>query len=448
MQLLIKAFTYLLLLISFLSSGGCKKDLMPDNNTLPEIKLTVEDVGVTEAWLNLEVRNKTEEIGITIFRNDSVIQTFNILTSFDTLIYDSGLLPNHNYTYKATLLTSNQYPVTSIQQLTSMDTTSQDFTWQTWNFGAQSSSIFYDVAIISDDDIWAVGEIYTEDTYTYDSLGNWVYPYNVVHWDGSAWNLCRIKTNSCGGVQYPPIESIFVLSDATILFAHIDASITRYNGSSFINDCSFIQQINGSINKIWGVSKDDYYIVGSEGLIAHYNGGSWQRIESGTVLEVYDIFGQYDILNNENIIYSVAAYQLHSFDKKIFEIKNMNVIDLPTDPIPSSLHGIWFKPPYYHYVAGSGIYKKSDIYSNKPWEPVHYGVSNYYIYSIDGSNVNDIVMCGSYGELLHFNGKTWKSFRTLFSMDNGDFKKINIKDNIIIAVGCKNSQAVIVKGTR
>ncbi len=79
-------------------------------------------------------------------------------------------------------VSSIQYQVSSNElSVTTMDTTSHNFTWQTWTFGEHSSSTLYDVAIIDENNIWAVGEIYMND-----SLGN---PdpdaYNAVHWNGS-----------------------------------------------------------------------------------------------------------------------------------------------------------------------------------------------------------------------------------------------------------------------
>ena len=72
--------------------------------------------------------------------------------------------------------------------VTTMDTTSHNFTWQTFTFGGQGgSSTLFDVAIINENDIWAVGEM-----YVYDSTGAPVL-YNAVHWDGSKWELKRIK---------------------------------------------------------------------------------------------------------------------------------------------------------------------------------------------------------------------------------------------------------------
>jgi hypothetical protein len=57
-----------------------------------------------------------------------------------------------------------------------LDTMDFQFSWEIFEFGEKSGSYLNDVAIISENIIWAVGEIYTEDSYTYDSLGNWIQP--------------------------------------------------------------------------------------------------------------------------------------------------------------------------------------------------------------------------------------------------------------------------------
>jgi len=68
------------------------------------------------------------------------------------------------------------------------DTTSHNFKWQKFTFGQHSSSALYDVAIIDENNIWAVGEIYTNDT-----LGNPdPYAYNALHWDGIKWEVKKI----------------------------------------------------------------------------------------------------------------------------------------------------------------------------------------------------------------------------------------------------------------
>ena len=46
-----------------------------------------------------------------------------------------------------------------------------------------------------------------------------------------------------------------------------------------------------SVNKLWGTSSSDLYGVGYNGMITHYNGRTWQKIESGTTTNINDIWG-------------------------------------------------------------------------------------------------------------------------------------------------------------
>ena len=89
-----------------------------------------------------------------------------------------------------------------------MDTTSHNFTFETFTFGGTAgSSILYDVAIINENDIWAVGEIYIADT----SINGYT-TYNAVHWDGNQWELKRIMFYTFCGQQskdsYPRHQSL------------------------------------------------------------------------------------------------------------------------------------------------------------------------------------------------------------------------------------------------
>jgi len=60
------------------------------------------------------------------------------------------------------------------------DTTSHAFSFQEFTFGGASASALYDVVIVSDTNIWAVGEIYLDS-----ANGNLVpFPYNAVHYNG------------------------------------------------------------------------------------------------------------------------------------------------------------------------------------------------------------------------------------------------------------------------
>jgi hypothetical protein len=368
---------------------------------------------------------------------DTKSQTLNLITQ-DSLLYIDSLLPNQTYQYQAS---SIENPATSNElSITTMDTTSHNFTFETFTFGGTAgSSVLYDVTIINENDIWAVGEIYVADTSQ-----NGYTMYNAVYWNGSQWELKRIRTNSCGGVEYPPIKTIFSFAEDDILFAHIDGSITYFNGTDFINDCSLIIQLNGSANKIWGTSKDDYYVVSGNGFIAHYNGTNWQRIESGTDLNINDIWGDYNDKTNEWEILAVASNFGSSSEKKILQIKNQTVINIPLNSQMWPLKTVWFISNRQYYVAGAGIYQKK-LLSDLDWKNQVLDITEYSTYSLRGNNINDVIGVGAFGDLVHFNGVTWKADYVEPNLNFGSYKSININGNITYAVGDEYNQAVILK---
>src|SRR5574338_153622 len=287
---------------------SCKKDNPIPPEEQPRINITLEDVSCTEAWIKLSTSNLTFPASVDLLKDSSFVEVLN-LTSADTILYVDSLLPNKTYSFNSIIQSSNQSIFSDPLQFTTMDTTSHNFTWQSWTFGGQAGSCtLYDVAIINENDIWAVGEIYLLDSTGVPDPN----AYNAVHWDGSQWELKRIKTNACGGVEYPPIKAIFTFSSDDILFAHIDGSITHYNGIKFTNDCSLITQLDGSATKIWGVSHNDYYVVSGNGFIAHYQNGQWSRIESGTDLNINDIYGEYNLRTEKWEIIAPASNILQS----------------------------------------------------------------------------------------------------------------------------------------
>ncbi len=405
-----------------------------------EITLKLEDASCTEAWIKLTTTNLQLPTTIVLEQDNNARDTIN-LSKADTLLYIDSLLPNQTYSF----VTSHPgLPGVSSNSLsvTTMDTTSHDFTFETFTFGGNAGSCtLYDVAIINENNIWAVGEIYVADTSI---NGNTL--YNAVHWDGSEWELERIKTNACGGVEYPPIKAIFAFSEDDILFAHIDGSITHYNGVEFINNCSLITQLNGSANKIWGLSKNDYYVVSGNGFIAHYNGQSWQRIESGTELDIYDIWGDYNNRKSTYEILLVAAQHLVGPDRKILTIKNNSVEELSTSNISvGSLDGVWFITGRKYYVVGNGIYKKNDL-TEVAWDATLGTLTPYYSYAVRGSSNKNIFICGSYGEVLHYNGFSWKSFRNTPGFFQADFYNIDVKNEVVVTVGQRYNSAFITVG--
>lgn len=401
------------------------------------LSLTLEDVSCTEAWLQLTSTNIQLPNNINLLVNDTVKKTFTLNTQ-DSLLYIDSLLPNQTYKLQ---VSSIHNPVSSNElSITTMDTTSHNFTWQTFAFGENSSSTLYDVAIINENNIWAVGEIYMND-----SLGN---PdpnlYNIIKWDGINWKPERVYYNDNQGQSFlAPIKSIFAfnLNDiwlgSDIVF-HWDGTIYK---SIVLPDAVF----NNWINKIWGSSSSDLYVVGDNGSIAHYQNGNWSKIESGTTLNINDIWGDFNEKTQEWEILVVASDQAINSGCEILKINLESVLEISNSGLPWSLASIYFKPNKKYIVGGDGLF---DWDKNLNRWIKFQDLPLYYITKIRGNISNDLFVVGAYGLLLHFNGYSWYNFQDIFFTNTSAFGSVDFKDGVCCVIGGRDNKQVIIIGKR
>ena len=426
-----KIFTINLFLFSF-AVFSCNT-IDPPNNKI--IKLTVEDVSCTETWLKLETENIDLPAQINLLVDDKLKSNYTVSTH-DTLLYVDSLLPNRTYTVKA------QAPgiqnLTSSIELTTLDTTSHNFTFETFTFGGDAgSSALYDVAIIDENNIWAVGGINIADTSE-----NGYTTYNAVHWDGNKWELRRIMFYTVCGQQSRtsyPAKSIFAFNENEIWIALDGSQIAKIeNGVQTQTIClpwSF------SINKIWGASSNDLYIVGNGGNIAHYQNGSWQKIESGTTTKINDAWGIINPLTGKEVVYCAVTNKYEHGDQKILKITDNLKVGSINWGIKKKVQSVWTKEGSIIYTAGDGLHE----YKHGNWKKID-EIPSFYSNSIRGENLNEIFVCGDYGLLSHFNGIAWKTYNEL--RINGIYHSLAIKNEIVVVVGEINRSAIVIIGNR
>ncbi len=438
-----KKFTFfvsaiLMLILSSIGVVSCNMFNEPERNPNRTLNLTVEDASCTEAWIKLNETNAELPASVKLYANDSLKQTLE-LTSADTLIYDEGLLPNRAYAYRAELI-KPQKPTVKSQTVTAatLDTTSHDFTWETFTFGGvNGSSYLRDVAIINENDIWAVGEIHTEDDF--DSLGHYQ-PYNAVHWNGQEWELRRALFLYQGNLMFSSIHSILAFSSDDIWF---EAGI-HWNGENF-ETIPFNVEFNSHVNAMWGTSSSDFYVVGNNGNIAHYDGSSWEKIESGTELPFGTIYGDYNEEKGEYEIIVNAFTPMSEPNRviKYYHLNNGRLTEIdPEYTFPPSGHS-WFISGRRYYFAGSRTLTAAN--APKDWEEINFSPPFYS--DACGTNFNDVFLVGNYGRVVHYNGVTWKDYGCPVSF-NGWYGKCQAKGNIMVAVGLDSYFARLIIGRR
>ena len=360
------------------------------------------------------------------------------MSGSDTLVSATNLQPSTSYRFKATNQSTGA--TSKVVEATTLDTTSSNFTWQTFSFGEHSSSVLYGVSIIDENNIWTVGEIYMNDStgQTDDDR------YNAVHWNGNEWTLERVSVQFRDRIITPMLNDIFAFSSTDIwLSSGVPIHGNGVNWTQYhLFDMGILNNSDGGIESIWGKNSESMYFGGALGSFAHYDGENWQKIETNTALDFYDTYG-----NPEQGVVAVAAKQSESSDKAILRIKDKLVTEpLPTAPIPFSISGIWFDSSGVTYVVGSRISIKPNIDAIAPWKIVSKETIDHpYLFSIAANGLNDIVTAGGFGELFHFNGAQW----TLYNQNiTGNLYDVDIEQDIVVAVGYDGRSAFITIGKR
>ena len=324
-----------------------------------------------------------------------------------------------------------------------IDTTSHDFVWQIDTIGI-NRSYFLDVAVIDENNIWAVGEINTEDTGIPDSNGVIIPPYNAAHWDGNTWTPKHILSKTFIGTEaISKMNAVIAFSPDDIWMFSGHGGSAHWAGINWITD--YVRGRQGEIRSAWGTSSNNFYLAGTNGSLTHYNGSSWRLIPSGTELDINDIWGTKNERTGEWEIYAVASDVGRANGRKLLRVDG-TVQSIPTDSLPDAISSIWFVPGEKYYVCGNGLYETTTF--TKPWTKVQNQV-NYYKVKIRGTAGNDIFMCGSFGLLSHFNGLNWYHYtdNELVSF-NGSYTSLYVNQNDVVVVGGDHVSALVVRGTR
>lgn len=429
--------TVLLILTATLVQLTCKKPTEP-NGELP-VSLTALDASCTEVWLHVSLAAGFQPRTIQIQRNALPILTTTLLSP-ETLLVDTGLLPNHEYTYS---LTCSQMvcPQPVVVSTRTLDTTSASgWTWTIDTLGTTSPSTLNDIAIVRAEPdsplVLAVGEMYLAGEPT---------RYNLAMWEGSTWRIERVPYYYQGQPFYHPIQTIFAFGPDEIWFA--GNGVIRWNGQQYV-PIEIPPSVWGQdrINKIWGYD-GKILIVGDGGSIAHKSTtGVWQRLESGTNIDVRDIWG--GSFNNRTEIVAVASFGSQvPQERKVLAIEGTSVSLVSDQSLPLAISAVWFMPFRKYLIGGAGVFSTYRLGS--PWQE---DISQplYYVSSIRGTGWNQVALSGGYGHLSYFNGVRWKHFAgSELPYIQGNLSAVAIKGNLLVSVGwLSNGKAIAVIGRR
>jgi hypothetical protein len=426
--------TFALILFSFQS--GCDPAIPPTSGQ-PLASVAILETSCTEAWVQVALHPEAFPRRIELRRapargGDTLLLLSTTLVSSETVIVDQSLLPSSEYSYSLTRPGSFVDLGTKATART-LDTTSHEFTWQSFLLGDGNSSRFWDVAIINDTTICAAGEV-----YLVDSTGEFQYPlYNSVWGNGTVWSFQRIPYIYQGHPSYSGLAWVYRLDVNDVWF---DNSV-RWNGATFDNLDLAIPIFYGiGHNKMCQLRNGAIVLVGNRGTIAisQDRGTSWRRIESGIDGRLSDIWPS----KQGSMAIAVAGEHFVGGGEKVLTISETGVVDSLAWGLGGQLNSIWFESPRKIYVCGAGVF----VGDGSRWNRV-LDIPFIYTSTVRGTGTNDVVVAGAFGFVAHFNGVSWKTYADV-ALQEGGFNSVAYDGRTLVAVGRRGSQALLLIGRR
>lgn len=144
---------------------------------------------------------------------------------------------------------------------------------------------------------------------------------------------------------------------------------------------------------------------------------------------------------------AVASDRTLATGKKILKIEGEQVVEISSNSLPWSLVSLWFIKDRKYYICGDGIFEKFHL-SEEDWRNKPLDITTYYSRSARGTGYNNIAVSGSFGNIVYFNGKNWKTFYDKVQLINGNYNSVDLSANLIVAVGTDLPYAVVTIGRR
>ena len=403
----------------------------PTDNEVEKPVLTVDDMSCTEGWLNLSIPPGMLPAEVLLLQDNQTVMSITVVSA-DTLLYIPTLAHSKVYVFQASITPPNNSPIFSnVTNLTTLSPTGNSFSWTKHYLGSTNINYSYvnDIAIISENDIWAVGLFVLPDT----NLAGYS-DYNAVHWDGTGWEYKKLWYRVPGNyLAVPEITGILAFPGKDIMMFS-SFGVIWYDG---LKQNRF-EVLPLSTSAVWGTDFTNIYAGGYNGKIYHYNGTVWTSIETGTDLKIIDIYGDYYKRTKSYEILAVGAKYDLGINSKILKIDSEKVIEISKQGISDWVLRGWLYSGKKLFVVGDGIYFKN--MNDSRWSK-HQDPEAITIITINGSGLNDIFAGGSHDRLYHFNGIEWK--KLLPEFPNSSYGTIKIRENIIVAAGSDGNQGLV-----
>ncbi len=398
------------------------------------INLELISTFTTTSRLRISIPDSTINWSFDLYRDGNNVHTIHV-NQRDTVIVDGGLNPNTQYSYQAVWI-NEDIAVDSSENVIAqtMDITSHNFTWEIDTLGGYGSYL-RDVAIVDENNIWVVGMIKIPDPDSSFNGTGWE-SFNAAHWDGVEWELIKILTGHTAnkGIMYFSDNDIWVTSGFPIHWDGVEWTLYHLQNMG----------IDVSVEHVWGTSSSNLYFVGREGSIAHYNGSTFTKLDSGTEVDLEDIDGTED---GEHVFVSGFNSSGYNNTSPLLHIHNGEIRKVYESTYPWGNEDDWGRIEAIE-VIGDTVYLSTwgrdwIAYNYLTGEYIQYfrhtipGFETLLVRDISNNAINDMIAVSAFGEVLHFNGLLWFRDSQIYSVFGEDFvfKGSDFNHNNLAVVG-------------
>ena len=320
------------------------------------------------------------------------------------------------------------------------DTTSHDFVFEVDTLGTFPSALF-DVAALDENNVWFCGALDLIEGK--DSSDR----YNAVKWNGTEYEYFKIEVLDFeGNPSLQELRTTITFSENDIWFFSGSGSYVHWDGIEWFSEFNWEQK--GAPKKAWGSAPDNFFIVGQNGSITHYDGTKFTLMDSGTERDLHDVTGYVDPETQTTHVWVAGELILLYYDgvswSKIWDDKNPLLPDRYNHPgalfvqYPSSLLIAAYFPVNIRGYC---------LNVQKPEQFKQLFSIDLFAFDIAGEKLSDLFITGSSNLVAHFNGKTAK----LFSQISGDGNNTGVAyiyGHVFIAGRLAGQQGLVIRGKR
>lgn len=333
------------------------------------------------------------------------------------------------------LLTSCNDSVTPPTPIEEPDTTTHDIIWEADTLGDWNSRLSA-IWGSSPNNIWAAGWIVRGDWGT-----------NLVHYDGEKWEDYDYFEANFNGMF--GLDSNNIWAVGYNLGPYDEALVAQFDGIEW--KTVYVDINVPGLFAVWASAPNDVFAVGSKGTIIHYNGSTWEVMQTGWNKNLYDVwgFGSNDVFacggNNPTVGDTSKPLLLH-YDGNTWE-SLLDTINYPE----RSIETVWGSSP--DNIFFQGYYKENGLYQGnitEGWNFVPIPDDNNDMNKIRGSSDHNIFIVGSFGIAVHYNGINWQMYPELLKEPGGPtFWDVMVFDNMVFIVGSEYNvlKGIVYKGT-